>query len=38
MVMLDRLIDVGQRLRLDTLRGVDDEQRAFARGQRPLTS
>jgi hypothetical protein len=25
---VDRLIDVGQRLRLDALRGVDDQQRA----------
>ena len=33
MVMLNRLIDVGQRLRLNTLRGVDDKQRAFARGE-----
>ncbi len=27
-------VDVGHRLRLDALRGIDDEQRAFARGQR----
>jgi hypothetical protein len=34
MVMLDRLVDVGEGLRLDALRGVDDQQRAFAGGQR----
>ena len=34
-VVLDRLIDVGERLCLDPLRRVDDEQRALARGQRP---
>ena len=33
MVVLDRLIDVGEGLRLDALRGVDDQQRAFARGE-----
>ena len=33
MVVLDRLVDVGERLRLDSLRRVDDEQRAFARGE-----
>ena len=33
MVMLDGLIDVGERLRLNTLRGVDDKQRAFACGE-----
>ncbi len=32
-VVLDRLVDVGERLRLDPLRGVDDQQRAFARGE-----
>ena len=32
-VVLDRLIDVGQRLRLDALGGVDDQQCAFARGE-----
>ena len=32
-VVLDRLIDVGQRLRFDALRGVDDQQRAFAGGE-----
>ena len=31
---LDREVGVGQRLGLDALRGVDDEQRALARGQR----
>ena len=33
-VVLDREIRVRERLRLDPLRGVDDEQRAFARLQR----
>ena len=33
-VRLERQVDVGQRLRLDALRGVDDEQRALAGGQR----
>ena len=33
MVVLDRLVDVGERLRLDPLRRVDDQQRAFARGE-----
>ena len=33
MVMLDRLIDVGERLRLDALRGIDHQQRALARGE-----
>ena len=32
-VVLDRLVDVGQRLRLDPLRRVDDQQRALARGE-----
>ena len=32
-VVLDRLVDVGERLRLDPLRGVDHQQRAFARGE-----
>ena len=31
---VDRLIDIGQRLRLDALGGVDDEQRALAGRQR----
>ena len=34
-VVLDGEVGVGQRLRLDALRGVDEEQRALARGQRP---
>ena len=33
-VGLERQVDVGQRLRLDALRGVDDEERALAGGQR----
>ena len=33
MVVLDRLVDVGQRLRLDPLGGVDHQQRAFAGGE-----
>ena len=33
MVVLDRLVDVGQRLRLDALGGVDDQQRALAGGE-----
>jgi len=32
-VVLDRLVDVGERLRLDALRGIHHQQRAFARGQ-----
>ena len=32
--LLDRRVAVGDRLRLDALRRVDDEQRAFARGER----
>ena len=32
-VVLDRLVDVGQRLRLDALRRVDDQQRALAGGE-----
>ena len=32
-VVLDRLVDVGQRLRLDALRRVDHQQRAFAGGE-----
>ena len=34
-VVLDRQVGVGQRLRLDALRRVDQQQRAFAGGQRP---
>ncbi len=33
--VLDREVGVGQGLRLDALRRVDDQQRAFAGGQRP---
>ncbi len=33
-VVVERLINVGERLRLDTLAGVDHEQRAFAGGER----
>ena len=33
-IVLHREIGVGQRLRLDALRRVDEQQRAFARGQR----
>ena len=33
-VVLDGQVDVGQRLRLDALGGVDDQQRALAGGQR----
>ena len=32
-VVLDRLVDVGEGLRLDALRGVDHQQRAFAGGE-----
>ena len=32
---VERVIDVGERLRFDPLAGVDDQQRAFARRQRP---
>ena len=32
-VVLDRLVDVGQRLRLDALGGVHHQQRAFAGGE-----
>ena len=34
-VVLDRQVGVGERLRLDALRRVDQQQRAFAGGQRP---
>ena len=34
-VVLDREVGVGQRLRLDALRRVDEQQRALARGERP---
>ena len=33
MVVLDRLVDVGERLRLDPLRRVDHQQRALAGGE-----
>ena len=33
-LLFDRQVDVGQRLRLDALRGVDDQHRALAGGQR----
>jgi hypothetical protein len=33
-VVLEREVHVGNRLRLDALRSVDDEQRALARGER----
>ncbi len=32
-VVLDRLVDVGEGLRFDALRGIDDQQRAFAGGE-----
>src|SRR5690606_6392705 len=32
-IVLDRLVDIGQRLRLHALRGVDHQQRAFACGE-----
>ncbi len=32
-IVVERLIDIGQRLRLDPLRGVDHEQRALAGGE-----
>ena len=32
-VVVDRQVDVGERLRLDALRRVDDEERALARGE-----
>jgi hypothetical protein len=35
MVVLDRLVDVGERLRLDALRRVHHQQRAFAGGEAP---
>ncbi len=33
MVVLDRLVNVGEGLRLDALGGIDHQQRAFARGE-----
>ena len=35
-VVVDRLVDVGERLRLDALARVDDEQRALAGGERAV--
>ena len=35
-VVVDRLIDIGERLRLDALRGVDHQQRALAGGERAV--
>jgi hypothetical protein len=35
-VVLNRLIDIGERLRLHALAGIDHEQRAFAGGQRAV--
>ena len=32
-VVVERQVDVGQRLRLDALRGVDDQDRALAGGE-----
>ena len=34
-IVVERLVDVGERLRLDALACVDDEDRAFAGGKRP---
>ena len=36
MVVVERLVDIGQRLRLHPLAGVDDQQRAFAGGKRAV--
>ena len=35
MVIVERLIDIGEGLRLDALRRIDDQQRAFTGGQTP---
>ena len=35
-VGVDRLVDVGERLRLDALAGVDHQQRALAGGERAV--
>ncbi len=35
-IVVDRLIDVGERLRLDALGGVDHQERAFAGGKRAV--
>ena len=34
MARVDRLIDIGERLRLDALRGIDDQKRALDRAHR----
>ncbi len=34
-IVLDRLVDIGQRLGLNALTGIDDQQRAFAGRKRP---
>ena len=34
-VVLDGEVGVGERLRLDALRGIDEQQRALAGGERP---
>ncbi len=36
MVVVDRLIDIGERLRLDALAGIDHQQRALAGGERAV--
>ena len=36
MIVVERLVDVGERLGLDALRGVDDEERALAGGKRAV--
>ncbi len=35
-IVVDRLIDIGQRLRLDPLARIDHQQRSFHRRQRPV--
>jgi len=35
-IVVERLIDIGERLRLDTLAGVDHQERALAGGERPV--
>ena len=35
-IVVERLVDVGERLRLDPLARVDDEERALAGGERPV--
>ena len=34
-IVIKGLVDIGQRLRLDTLAGIHNEQRSFAGGERP---